>query len=139
MAERLKNDCHSIANSRGNTIINEVPVDLRIYADPELLVEVLQNLLSNSLKYTSNGSISIGAAEEASSIVFWVTDTGVGIPPDRLNHIFQTGTPDPSVPESSGLGLAIVQKVVQLHGGHVSVESREGAGSAFRVEFPKSR
>jgi two-component system phosphate regulon sensor histidine kinase PhoR len=139
IVERLKHDCQSIADSRGNTIRNEVPHELRIYADPDLLLEVLQNLLSNALKYTANGEIVIGGLEKSDSTVCWINDTGIGIPPERLNRIFQKGTADPNVPESTGLGLAIVQKVTQLHGGTISVESAPGKGTTFRIEFPKTQ
>jgi signal transduction histidine kinase len=137
IVERLKHDCQSIAEARRNTIRNDVPVELRIYADPDLVVEVLQNLLSNALKYTTSGEIVIGGAENSTSTVCWIDDTGIGIPPEQLQGIFQKGTADPNTPGSTGLGLAIVDKVMQLHGGKVSVESALGAGASFRVEFPK--
>jgi signal transduction histidine kinase len=137
IAERLKDDCQSIADSRSNTIHNKVPRDLRLYADPDLLLEVLRNLLSNALKYTTNGDIVIGGVEYSDSTACWVKDTGIGIRPERLKLIFQKQTADPNVPESTGLGLAIVRKVVQLHDGKITVESMFGAGSSFRVEFPR--
>jgi two-component system phosphate regulon sensor histidine kinase PhoR len=139
IAERLKVDCQSIADSRGNAIRNEVPHDLRICADPDLLLELLQNLLSNALKYTTNGEIIIGGTENPNSVICWVRDTGIGIPPERLNRIFERGTGDPHFPESTGLGLALVDKVMQLHGGTVSVESTPEAGSTFRMEFSKTQ
>ena len=137
IVERLKHDCQPIADARRNTIRNDVPPELRIHADPDLLLDVLQNLLSNALKYTTNGEIVIGGAENSDSALCWITDTGTGIPPERLDGIFEKGTADPNVPESTGLGLAIVQKVVQLHGGTISVESSPGMGTTFRIEFPK--
>jgi len=137
IAERLKEDCQSIADSRHNSIRNDVPFDLRIYGDPDLLREAFQNLLSNALKYTADGEITIVATEDEDSTVCWFADTGVGIAPDRLDRIFQKGTLDPQMAESTGLGLAIVQKVMQLHGGAISVESAPGAGSTFRLQFPK--
>src|SRR6185436_62933 len=105
IAERLKADCRSIAESRQNMIRNDVPYNLRINADPDLLVTILQNLLSNALKYTANGEIVIGGAESPDSVACWVSDTGIGIVPERLNQIFQKGAGDPNVPQSTGLGL----------------------------------
>jgi signal transduction histidine kinase len=137
IVERLTHDCQSIADARRNTIRNEVPVELRLYADSDLVVEVLQNLLSNALKYTTNGKIVIGGEEHSTSTVCWVSDTGIGIPPEQIKRIFQKGTADPNTPGSTGLGLAVVKKVMELHGGRVSVESTPGAGTSFRVEFPK--
>jgi signal transduction histidine kinase len=106
-------------------------------ADPDLAVEVRQNLLSNALKYTTNGEIIIGGQDTSTSTVCWTDDTGIGIPPEQLKGIFQKGTADPNVPGSTGLGLAVVDKVMQLHAGKVSVESTPGTGTSFRVEFPK--
>jgi two-component system phosphate regulon sensor histidine kinase PhoR len=138
MAERLKQDCQSIAEARRNTIRNEVPHDLRISADPDLLLELLQNLVSNALKYTRSGEIVIGGTENADSVACWVRDTGVGIPPDRIDRIFDRRTGDPDVPESTGLGLTIVAKVMQLHGGAISVDSTPGVGTTFLMKFLKS-
>ena len=134
---RLKHDCQSIADAQRNTIRNEVPPELRLYADPDLVVELLQNLLSNALKYTTDGEILIGGEEHATSTVCWINDTGIGIPPEQIKNIFQKRTADPNIPGSTGLGLAVVDKVMQLHGGKVSVDSTPGAGASFRVEFPK--
>ena len=134
---RLKHDCQSIADAQRNTIRNEVPPALRLYADPDLVVEVLQNLLSNALKYTTDGEIVIGGEENDTSTVCWIKDTGIGIPPEQIKNIFKKRTADPNIPGSTGLGLAVVDKVMQLHGGKVSVDSTPGAGTSFRVEFPK--
>jgi signal transduction histidine kinase len=139
IAERLKNDCQSIADSRRNSIRNDVPHDLRIHGDPDLVVEVLRNLLSNALKYTTNGQIVIGGTENPDSSICWIRDTGIGISAERINRIFQKGSSDPNVAESTGLGLSIVKKVMQLHRGTISVESTLGAGSTFRIEFPKAQ
>src|ERR1041385_808306 len=72
IVERLKDDCQSIAESQGNTIRNDVPDGLRICADPDLLIDLLQNLLSNALKYTKNGEIVIEGTENVDSVVVLV-------------------------------------------------------------------
>jgi signal transduction histidine kinase len=138
IVEKLRQDFQPIANARHNTIRNEVPPTLRILADADLLLELFQNLLSNALKYTANGDIVIGGEETPNSVAFWVSDTGVGIEPERIDQIFQRRIGDPRVPESTGLGLAIVQKVIQLHRGKISVESTPGSGTTFRMEFLKT-
>ena len=139
IVERLKDDCQSIAESQGNTIRNEVPHSLQICADPDLLMELLLNLLSNALKYTTKGEIVIGGSENPDSVAVLVRDTGLGISPERINQIFHIRSGDPNLPESTGLGLAVVEKVMQLHGGTISVESTPGIGSTFRMEFPNKR
>jgi signal transduction histidine kinase len=70
-------------------------------------------------------------------VTCWVSDTGAGIADDQLKRIFEKGAADPNVPGSTGLGLTIVEKAMQLHRGKISVESTPAAGSSFRVEFPK--
>jgi two-component system, OmpR family, phosphate regulon sensor histidine kinase PhoR len=137
IVERLKNDCHSIAISRRDVIRNDVPTDLQVPADPDLLLELLQNLLSNALKYTANGEIVIAGTETADSVVCSVSDTGVGIAPDRIDRIFEKRTGDPNVPQSTGLGLAIVEKIMKRHGGTISVKSRLGQGTTFEMKFFK--
>jgi two-component system phosphate regulon sensor histidine kinase PhoR len=139
IAERLRQDCQPIAASRHNWIRNDVPHGLRVFADPDLLLEAFKNLLSNALKYTADGEIVIGAEEDKDATVCRVSDTGIGISPERIDHIFKKGTSDPDIAESTGLGLAIVEKVMQLHRGTISVESTPGAGSTFRMKFPKKQ
>jgi signal transduction histidine kinase len=136
-AERLKQECQTIADSKNTKIRNEVPHNLRIRADSDLLMGLLQNLLSNALKHTQNGEVRIGAADQSDSVVFWVRDTGAGIPRERLERILDKRPSDPVVPRSSGLGLAIVQRTVDLHGGTISVDSTVGHGSTFWVKFPR--
>jgi signal transduction histidine kinase len=137
IAERLAQDCQPIADAQGTTIYNKVPSNLRVAADSELLIEIFQNLLSNAIKYTTNGRIVIGGEDSPDSVVVWVSDTGTGIPLDRIQEIFRKGAADPDKAESTGLGLAIVNKAVQLLRGEISVQSEPGVGSSFRIEFPK--
>jgi len=137
IADRLVRDCQPIAESRGTKIHNQVPSNLRVNADTGLLIEIFQNLVSNALKYTNNGEIVIGGEDSPNWVVFWVRDTGTGIPSERIEEIFRKGTVDPDIAESTGLGLAIVEKAVQLLRGEISVESAPGAGSSFQIKFPK--
>jgi signal transduction histidine kinase len=137
IAERLVRDCQPIAESRGTRIHNQVPSNLRVNADTELMTEIFQNLVSNALKYTNNGEIVIGGEDSPNWVVFWVRDTGTGIPSERIEGIFRKGTVDPDIAESTGLGLAIVEKAVHLLRGEVSVESALGAGTSFQMKFPK--
>jgi signal transduction histidine kinase len=139
IAEQLKNDCQSIAESRKTIIRNEVPLDLRMSADPYLLIELLQNLVSNALKHTLNGEVIIGGEDHGDSVMCFVRDTGVGIPPEQIDRTLQERPANPNDPESTGLGLAIVQKVMQLHKGSIAVQSTPGYGTTFRMKFIKAR
>ena len=126
----------------------ELRVELRptvphlVLGDPKRIRQVLLNLLLNAVKFTERGYIEIGvesdrAGQGAVPLHFWVTDTGVGIPPEKLGHIFtQFGQGDPSIARrhgGSGLGLGISSGLVERMGGALRVESRVGRGSTFHV------
>lgn len=121
-----------------SNIDSDVPQ--RICGDPVRLKQVLNNLVSNSVKFTNEGKILITVknikAEEGSTILgFEVSDTGIGIPKDRLDTIFESFTQaDTSTTREyggTGLGLSIVKKIVNLMHGDITVTSEEGKGSAF--------
>ena len=113
-----------------------------ISVDTKRLQQVLANLVSNSIKFTADGGlITLGARAEGKNVEMFVTDTGIGIPPDALNHIFdrfQQG--DSSTTRrfgGLGIGLSVVRGLVELHGGHVYAQSQgEGQGATFILSFP---
>ncbi|HLJ86083.1 MAG TPA: ATP-binding protein [Candidatus Angelobacter sp.] len=112
-----------------------------VYVDREMWEKIVLNLLSNAFKFTFNGGITIRMRENAASIELTVQDTGVGIAESDLPRLFERfhrveGTRGRSF-EGSGIGLALVQELVKLHGGTVSVESSFGHGSSFKVSIPK--
>ncbi|MFA7409745.1 MAG: ATP-binding protein [Bacteroidales bacterium] len=107
-----------------------------IKADSNRLRQVLINLLVNALKFTPKGFIQFGyRVPEAGRILFYVRDTGVGIPPEQQENIFnyfkQVESQNGRGPTGSGLGLTISRQLVSLMGGHIWVESEEGKGSVF--------
>ena len=116
----------------------------RLIGDPVKVGQVLTNLLGNAVKFTERGSVALFVdvvRREGDSIVlrFEVRDTGIGIPADRLPHIFEDFTQasyDIGMKYGgSGLGLAICRKLVEMHGGRIHVESVPGEGSAFSFEI----
>jgi CheY-like chemotaxis protein len=109
--------------------------------DQRRLSQVLLNLLGNAAKFTDKGTIRVIAAAEGRDLVrLTVEDTGIGVPPDKLDSLFtpffQADSGDTRNFSGAGLGLAIVQSLVVLMGGAVGVESRPGEGSRFWVEVP---
>jgi len=106
---------------------------------PGLLVVVFRNLLDNALKFTRAGDrVEVRVMEDGEWAVVEVADTGPGIPAEELPHIFEElyrGSNARGIP-GSGLGLALVQRIVALHGGEVTVRSREGQGTVVRVRLP---
>jgi two-component system, OmpR family, phosphate regulon sensor histidine kinase PhoR len=137
LVEALMNDLQTIAVGAGTRLINDVPEDLVINADANLLRRVLQNLLVNAIKYAPRGEVRVGArAIEDGGIECSVSDDGAGIPSDRLALVWEKYETDSSSEGGLGLGLAIVKSYVEAHGGTVSVESNVGVGSSFLLRFP---
>jgi PAS domain S-box-containing protein len=113
-----------------------------VMAESTRIQQVFQNLLSNAIKYMDKpeGKIRIACSEEGAQWKFSVTDNGPGIKQQHFGKIFQlfqTLAPRDRV-ESSGVGLALVKKIVEMYGGHVWVESTVGAGSTFFFTLPRS-
>lgn len=114
------------------------------YGDRTRFKQILYNLLSNALKFTpAGGKVHISAKPDYGEVRFCVSDTGIGIPPQEHATIFeefrQVGPTTKGVKEGAGLGLAITKRLVELHGGHVWVESVLGEGSRFFFTIPASR
>jgi signal transduction histidine kinase/HAMP domain-containing protein len=113
-----------------------------ITSDREKLKQVLLNLLSNAAKFTEQGEIRVSASQENGTLKLAVTDTGIGMTQESLKHIFdefrQAEKSTASKYGGTGLGLAIVQKLTNLLGGDVRVESEAGRGTTFTITLPIS-
>jgi signal transduction histidine kinase len=116
---------------------------IEVYADNTRLRQVMINLVNNSIKFTDKGRIVISATSvDHARVLISVQDTGIGIPPDKLEAIFQEFTQvDTSTTRKvggTGLGLPISRRLVEMHGGRLWAESSgiEGEGSTFHVELP---
>ncbi|MEE4740863.1 ATP-binding protein [Pseudomonas alliivorans] len=114
--------------------------ELKVKADPERLFQVLSNLIGNAIKFTPKlGKIGIAAMSNGEEIVFTVRDSGEGIPPDQLPHIFERyWTVKEGNPSGTGLGLYISQGIIKAHGGVLAAESEAGKGSEFRFTVPRA-
>ena len=111
--------------------------------DPKRLEQIVVNLLSNALRYTdAGGSARVAVHADAENALLEVADTGIGIAPEDLPHVFTRfwrGEKSRSRDTGgAGIGLSIVKELVQAHGGAISVDSAPGEGSAFRVVLPLS-
>jgi signal transduction histidine kinase len=115
------------------------PAEINISADERRLRQIVFNLLSNAVKFTpSGGRIDVSAHTQNGRVEIAVADTGPGIPLEDIESIFEEfeQTADGKQAEGTGLGLPIARKLVELHGGHLMVESRPGHGSTFRFTLP---
>jgi len=140
LVQSLIQDLNPVAGTASTSLTNEIPVDLVAYADASLVRRIFQNLVANAIRHTPRGEVVIGAREldGGESVECWVRDNGSGIPPERLNVIFDKLESDPGRDEGSGLGLAIVKTFVEAHGGEVTVESEENRGATFTFRLPRS-
>jgi PAS domain S-box-containing protein len=132
-----------LISAAGHTLALNVPDEsLELVADPVRLGQVVSNLLNNAAKYTpAGGRIELAALRDAEDVLISVTDTGIGIPPDALPHVFemftQVGRDRDRSQGGLGIGLALVRRLVELHGGSVAAESGgAGQGSVFTVRLP---
>jgi diguanylate cyclase (GGDEF)-like protein len=123
--------------------INKIPKNFPgVYADEDRVLQILHNLVGNAVKFTDRGVISLSARVDQDVVRVEVSDTGTGIPSDRLGDIFESFMQvDGSINRSqggAGLGLSVTKQLVELHGGKIWVESILGVGSSFYFTLPVS-
>ena len=108
-----------------------------VLCDPEYMELILNNLLSNAFKYTNEGgSITVTLEKQGNELLLSVQDTGCGIPSDKQEKIFERFYQVNNASMSSGIGLSVVKKLVDMHHGRIELKSEEGIGSTFSVFLP---
>ncbi|MGE0241561.1 MAG: ATP-binding protein, partial [Parvibaculaceae bacterium] len=116
------------------------PSRLFALSDARLLRQIVQNLVSNAIRYTAKGGVLVGARRRGRLISIEVWDTGPGIPEDKQDFIFEEfrrlGQDQPDAPKGAGLGLAIVRRIARLLDHRIAITSRLGKGSRFAIEVP---
>ena len=168
--DRLVGDMLTLASAEAGQLVEPRPIDLggffedlrrdlplfgerdfqleavagTLEADPDRLTQVLRNLVRNAVAHTSPGDrVIVTAHAQGDRLEIAVSDSGPGIPPDQLEHIFERFyRVDRSRSRDrggSGLGLAIARAIVEAHGGQIRAESAPGQGATFRVELPGFR
>jgi two-component system, OmpR family, sensor kinase len=123
----------------GSRIEERFATPLSIAGDPKLLFQAFSNLLSNAIKYSASGSpVEISAGLEAGKILVTVKDSGIGIPASDIDQLFERYYRGSNVSGivGTGVGLYLVNMVLEVHGGEIAVESSEGKGSKFSVRLP---
>jgi PAS domain S-box-containing protein len=140
--EALRLEFAGIAAHKGLKLEIE-STDAVVHTDAALVEQILRNLVSNAVKYTREGWVRLRCLQEAGLVRIAVLDTGVGIPADRLEYIYdefyQVGVPANSSRDGYGLGLSIVQRLVKLLTLELHVRSEVGKGSLFSLVIPASR
>ena len=141
MVDTVHASLRSLAAEKGLDFVVSVPDDLPIaYGDSGRLTQCLMNLVGNSIKFTRQGRVEVSVEQAGADLLFHVTDTGIGIPPEELDHVFTEFRQADSTATrefgGTGLGLSITRKFVEMHGGRIWVESDLGKGCAFHFTVP---
>lgn len=127
----------AVLNKNNNRLILRIPIDLPpVHADSTRLQRVFVNLISNALKHTKDGTVLIKAEADDETVTVTVKDTGCGISPEDLPHIWERYYKGKHSETGTGLGLFICKFIVESHGGTIGVESEEGKGTAFTFTLP---
>ena len=137
----VKLSLRALAASKGLDLVTTVPPDLPLaLGDGKRITQCLMNLAGNALKFTQQGRVEIRVEAQGPSLLFAVSDTGIGIPPEQVGSIFEEfRQADATISRDfggTGLGLSITRKLVELHRGRIWVESEEGKGSTFFFSIP---
>ncbi|MBU1101519.1 MAG: tetratricopeptide repeat protein [Bacteroidetes bacterium] len=130
-------------HAEGKKIIftNEVPRDVKVHADENILKTVLRNLINNAVKFTGHGGeIKVSTSQNNGIVEMSIADNGVGMDEDELKKLFDIGTSSNKSgtdgEKGSGLGLILCKEFVEINGGQISVKSKEGIGSTFTLTVP---
>jgi signal transduction histidine kinase len=137
----VKDLCLPMAEAKNIQLEVHQEADPLVLVDKEMIKTVIRNLVTNAIKYTyTQGSVKVTTNQQENSLLFTVSDTGMGIPPEYLDHLFdidcelsQEGT---EKEKGTGLGLVLCKEFVEKHGGTIWVESEPGQGSAFHFTLP---
>ena len=130
-----------LAQTRDQEIKMQIADSCEMFADPGKLAQVCYNIIENAIKYTPNGgTVTVSLHKSGRDAVLDISDTGVGIPPEDLPHIFdrfyRVDKARSRDTGGTGLGLSIVKQIVRLHAGSVNVQSEVGKGTTFTVQLP---
>lgn len=127
---------------KGNTLTKDVPPDLpMIYGDRNRLASAFVNIIGNAIKFTSEGNISVNAHVRDGELLVSVSDTGIGIPEDAVDKVFDRFYKVDAASHGTGLGLGTAKRIIEMHGGKIRAESRagKGKGSTFWFTIPLSQ
>ncbi len=143
IAEIVLTLCRSLTIGKDLVLINAIPKNISpVIGDEDRLQQIMHNLIGNAIKFTDRGEIKVTATEGNDRVTISIHDTGRGIPDDQLEIIFlnfeQVKLTGINYSQGAGLGLSIVRRLVELHGGIVEVVSQVGKGSIFSFDLPIS-
>lgn len=122
---------------KGSTLTIDVPGDIPVITgDRDRLTRAFANILTNAIKFTSEGRISVAAQVRDGELLTSVSDTGIGIPEGAIGKIFDRFYKVDTASSGTGLGLPMAKEIIEMHGGRIWAESKEGKGSTFSFTIP---
>ena len=130
--------CYKVKNGT-KLILDDVDTELYVSGDWNRIIQIISNLLSNAAKFTPKGEIHFGYREKEDFVEFYVKDSGIGIPAERVATIFQRFGKINDVVQGTGLGLTLCRMLVEKMGGRIWLRSQEGKGSRFYFTLPLIR
>jgi signal transduction histidine kinase len=139
LLERIQTDFAPIAREKNLKLV-VMPTSLRVRSDPNLLRRLVQNLVSNAIKYTITGKVLVGARRRGNQVIIQVMDSGIGIPPSKFRTVFKEfARLDEGAKTASGLGLglSIVDRIARVLSHPVELHSTHGKGTDFRIVMPR--
>lgn len=130
------------AEKENDQLIVEMNSDVVVYADPDRLIQILFNIVQNGIQFTKNGQITVRAQNASNGTNIQISDNGIGMTEDQIKNIweryYKADASRIQTKGESGLGMAIVHELVQIHGGEIEVSSAPGRGTTFKLHFPKA-
>lgn len=139
--EAIRREFHAVAQSKGLDL-DVGSSEESVHSDPAMVEQILKNLVSNAVKYTQRGGVTVRCRLEGGALRIEVRDTGVGIPAEQLAYIYdefyQVGVPANRARDGYGLGLSIVQRLVKLLDARLEAKSEVGTGSVFALLLPRA-
>jgi signal transduction histidine kinase len=144
IVEKASSATSPLFENKSLILVKDIPAELNLVnGDEDKLLQVMINLISNAVKFSNQGQVTIRVRQNQDELLVSVIDEGDGIAPDDQIHLFekftQVGDPLTAKPKGSGLGLAISKEIVAHHGGRIWVESEVGKGSTFSFTLPFSK
>jgi two-component system CheB/CheR fusion protein len=141
---KVLNNLTKNADVKNIQIHNEIEKDLSVFADKKMLLSILQNIVSNSIKHTpANGKITVSAKRDEDKIIVEIKDTGIGMSNEMQKNLFIPQMKSLSISrkenKGAGIGLLLVKGFIEKHGGEIWVESVEGKGSSFYFTLPANK
>lgn len=139
---RVVEQLNKKAAKEDDQLIVDMDSDVVVYADPDRLIQVLFNIVQNGIQFTQNGQITIRAQNASDGTNIQISDNGIGMTDDQIKNIweryYKADASRIQTKGESGLGMAIVHELVQIHGGKIEVSSAPGRGTTFKLHFPKA-